>query len=194
MSTMLLILDMINDLVHEEGPNGGAKGYGPITTSIQSAEGHEFWLAEEYHQRYLEKNPKGYDCHVNTGVRFPVELAPEIVVSGQYPVVIDEHELRSRVDELSFEVLRRAATERRTGDDEPQPSQAAPPADVVDTHTGGCGVWYGRGHRLMLRLCVNLPSKLNGPVVVVHALTQRSTPSQSRSNVCVGLVLAPNTS
>jgi nicotinamidase-related amidase len=29
-STMLLILDMINDLVHEEGPNGGAKGYGPI--------------------------------------------------------------------------------------------------------------------------------------------------------------------
>ena len=89
-----------------------AQGYGPITTSIQSAEGHEFWLAEEYHQRYLEKNPKGYDCHVNTGVRFPAELAPEIVVSGQYPVVIDEHELRSRVDELSFEVLRRAATEQ----------------------------------------------------------------------------------
>lgn len=29
-NTMLLILDMINDLVHEDGPNGGAKGYGPI--------------------------------------------------------------------------------------------------------------------------------------------------------------------
>jgi nicotinamidase-related amidase len=26
---MLLVLDMINDLVHAEGPNGGAKGYGP---------------------------------------------------------------------------------------------------------------------------------------------------------------------
>jgi methionine-R-sulfoxide reductase len=89
-----------------------ARGYGPITTSIQSAEGHEFWLAEEYHQRYLEKNPKGYDCHVNTGVRFPSELAPEIVVSGQYPVVINEDELRARVDDLSFEVLRRAATEQ----------------------------------------------------------------------------------
>ena len=63
--------------------------------------------------KFLEKNPKGYDCHVNTGVRFPAELAPEIVVSGQYPVVIDEHELRSRVDELSFEVLRRAATEQQ---------------------------------------------------------------------------------
>ena len=29
-NTMFLILDMINDLVHENGPNGGAKGYGPI--------------------------------------------------------------------------------------------------------------------------------------------------------------------
>jgi len=89
-----------------------AEGHGPITTQITSAEGHEFWLAEEYHQRYLEKNPKGYDCHANTGVRFPSELAPEIMVTGQYPVVINEDELRSRVDELSFEVLRRAATEQ----------------------------------------------------------------------------------
>ena len=89
-----------------------ADGHGPITTSIVSASGHEFWEAEEYHQRYLEKNPKGYDCHANTGVRFPSELAPEIVVSGQYPVVVDEAALRARVDELSFEVLRRAATEQ----------------------------------------------------------------------------------
>lgn len=29
-NTMFLVLDMINDLVHEDGPNGGAKGYGPI--------------------------------------------------------------------------------------------------------------------------------------------------------------------
>ena len=48
-----------------------ADGYGSITTSIVSASGHEFWEAEEYHQRYLEKNPNGYDCHSNTGVNFP---------------------------------------------------------------------------------------------------------------------------
>jgi methionine-R-sulfoxide reductase len=88
-----------------------AEGHGLITTQITSAEGHEFWGAEEYHQRYLEKSPKGYDCHANTGVRFPSELAPEIVVSGQYPFAINEDELRGRVGELSFEVLRRAATE-----------------------------------------------------------------------------------
>jgi nicotinamidase-related amidase len=27
--SMLLVLDMINDLVHADGPNGGLKGYGP---------------------------------------------------------------------------------------------------------------------------------------------------------------------
>jgi len=29
-------------------------------------------LAEEYHQKYLQKNPNGYDCHSSTGVAFPV--------------------------------------------------------------------------------------------------------------------------
>ena len=46
-------------------------GIGEIVTQIQSAAGHEYFLAEEYHQRYLEKNPNGYDCHARTGVFFP---------------------------------------------------------------------------------------------------------------------------
>ena len=44
---------------------------GNICTEIQEAEGHTYWLAEEYHQRYLEKNPNGYDCHSSTGIAFP---------------------------------------------------------------------------------------------------------------------------
>lgn len=43
-----------------------------ITTEILPAP--EFWEAEEYHQRYLEKNPNGYDCHATTGVSFPIGL------------------------------------------------------------------------------------------------------------------------
>lgn len=43
-----------------------------ITTEIFPAP--EFWEAEEYHQRYLEKNPNGYDCHATTGVPFPIVL------------------------------------------------------------------------------------------------------------------------
>ncbi len=33
----------------------------PIVTQVISAT--EFWLGEKYHQKYLEKNPKGYTCH-----------------------------------------------------------------------------------------------------------------------------------
>ena len=88
-----------------------AAGHGAIVSEILPADGKTFWVAEEYHQRYLEKNPKGYDCHSQTGVPFPSHEWPEIVVSGAYPIQIDEVALRARLDQLSFEVLRRADTE-----------------------------------------------------------------------------------
>jgi peptide-methionine (S)-S-oxide reductase len=47
-------------------------GLGAIVTEIQSSEGIEYFLAEEYHQKYLAKNPNGYDCHSSTGVAFPL--------------------------------------------------------------------------------------------------------------------------
>mgnify|MGYP003340399317 FL=1 len=56
--------EIYNDVVKEAG-------YGEIVTEITDASPHKFWLAEEYHQRYLEKNPDGYDCHSSTGVAFP---------------------------------------------------------------------------------------------------------------------------
>ena len=48
-----------------------AEGIGEIVTEILDATGVTFYAAEEYHQRYLEKNPNGYDCHSSTGVAFP---------------------------------------------------------------------------------------------------------------------------
>ena len=47
------------------------EGIGEIVTEILDATGVTFYAAEEYHQRYLEKNPNGYDCHSSTGVAFP---------------------------------------------------------------------------------------------------------------------------
>jgi peptide-methionine (S)-S-oxide reductase len=47
-------------------------GIGEIVTEILSADGVVFYEAEEYHQRYLEKNPNGYDCHASAGVAFPI--------------------------------------------------------------------------------------------------------------------------
>jgi peptide-methionine (S)-S-oxide reductase len=47
-----------------------AAGYGPITTEISPAS--EFYYAEEYHQQYLAKNPRGYCGLGGTGVSCPV--------------------------------------------------------------------------------------------------------------------------
>ena len=47
-----------------------ADGIGDIVTQIESAAPHTYWLAEDYHQKYLAKNPNGYDCHSSTGVLF----------------------------------------------------------------------------------------------------------------------------
>jgi len=33
----------------------------PVVTTLEPLE--RFWLAEEYHQDYLQKNPGGYTCH-----------------------------------------------------------------------------------------------------------------------------------
>jgi peptide-methionine (S)-S-oxide reductase len=49
-------------------------GMDKIVTEIISADGITYWPAEEYHQKYLAKNPNGYDCHSSTGVAFPLEL------------------------------------------------------------------------------------------------------------------------
>jgi len=47
-------------------------GIGEIVTEIQEVGEYKYWIAEEYHQRYLEKNPNGYDCHSSTGIEFPM--------------------------------------------------------------------------------------------------------------------------
>jgi peptide-methionine (S)-S-oxide reductase len=42
---------------------------GEITTEVREAP--TYYYAEDEHQQYLAKNPHGYRCHSNTGVRFP---------------------------------------------------------------------------------------------------------------------------
>ncbi|CAB4339815.1 unannotated protein [freshwater metagenome] len=51
-----------------------SNGMDKIVTEILPATGITYWPAEEYHQKYLAKNPNGYDCHSSTGVAFPMEL------------------------------------------------------------------------------------------------------------------------
>lgn len=48
-----------------------AAGVDQIVTEILPVEDTKYYFAEEYHQKYLEKNPNGYDCHASTGIAFP---------------------------------------------------------------------------------------------------------------------------
>ncbi len=49
-----------------------SRGYGEISTEIEPL--REYYLAEDYHQQYLHKNPGGYCNHGFNGVSCPVGL------------------------------------------------------------------------------------------------------------------------
>ena len=51
-------------------PRLAAAGYGPITTELVDAPA--FYYAEDYHQQYLHKNPRGYCGLGGTGVACPI--------------------------------------------------------------------------------------------------------------------------
>jgi peptide-methionine (S)-S-oxide reductase len=53
-------------------------GIGEIVTEILDSTGVTYYLAEEYHQKYLAKNPNGYDCHSSTGVAFPNAIIEQV--------------------------------------------------------------------------------------------------------------------
>ena len=57
------------ELTKVYGEELARRGLGEITTEIAPAPA--YYYAEDAHQQYLAKNPFGYRCHANTGVRFP---------------------------------------------------------------------------------------------------------------------------
>jgi peptide-methionine (S)-S-oxide reductase len=53
-------------------------GIGEIVSEILDSNGITYYPAEEYHQKYLAKNPNGYDCHSSTGIPFPQSISEPV--------------------------------------------------------------------------------------------------------------------
>ncbi|MGH1600584.1 peptide-methionine (R)-S-oxide reductase MsrB [Campylobacter majalis] len=60
-------------------------------------------LAEEYHQKYLDKNPGGY-CHIN------LNLAHEPLFKAKFSLT--QKELKDKLNDISYAVTQQNATER----------------------------------------------------------------------------------
>ena len=61
--------EVAEQLTKVYGEELARRGYDPITTEIRPAPA--YYYAEDHHQQYLAKNPHGYRCHANTGIKFP---------------------------------------------------------------------------------------------------------------------------
>ena len=72
--------------------------------AVELAPLENFYPAEEYHQKYLDKNPSGY-CHIPKKY-FSLGKAPEFDFTSE-----SEADLRSRIGDMAFEVTKRGATE-----------------------------------------------------------------------------------
>ncbi|WP_341925717.1 peptide-methionine (S)-S-oxide reductase MsrA [Nocardioides psychrotolerans] len=57
------------ELTDVYGAELALRGLGEITTEVREVP--TYYYAEDHHQQYLAKNPHGYRCHANTGVKFP---------------------------------------------------------------------------------------------------------------------------
>lgn len=78
----------------------------PIVTEVEPLE--HYYLAEEYHQDYLEKNPDGY-CHIEFDSLEDQEI-PALIDPADYPKPSDE-ELKATLTEAQYNVTQKDDTE-----------------------------------------------------------------------------------
>jgi peptide methionine sulfoxide reductase msrA/msrB len=77
----------------------------PIAIEAKPLE--NYWSAEEYHQKYLDKNPGGY-CHINPEY---FELAKSSVVDPDVYAAADAESAKKALNPLQYDVTMRNGTE-----------------------------------------------------------------------------------
>ena len=77
----------------------------PIAIEVKTLE--NFYLAEDYHQKYLDKNPGGY-CHIKPE---KFEKAAKAVVNPANYAAPDTETLQKNLNEMQFAVTQQSATE-----------------------------------------------------------------------------------
>lgn len=70
----------------------------------------QFFLAEGYHQDYLDKNPLGY-CHIDLN-----QVTEIVIVENNYPKPSDEV-LREKLTQAQYEVTQKSYTEKAFGNE-----------------------------------------------------------------------------
>ena len=83
-----------------------ASGYGNIKTKLEPLD--NFYLAEEYHQDYLKKNPNGYCPDLSTGIVFSKKdknlLNNESLLLGKHILILDSQTYCPYCDKLKENV------------------------------------------------------------------------------------------
>ena len=136
----------------------------PVMIEVKPLE--NFYPAEEYHQKYLEKNPGGY-CHIG-GAKF--EQARRAADDVTLYRVMEREELRYTLSELQFEVTQNGATEAPFRNEyfatfEPgiyvDITSGEPLFVSADKFDAGCG-WPSFARPLAERLLAELPDHSHG--------------------------------
>ena len=113
--TGIYYIDEVDRQVIEYAMEAEAKKYDKeLVVELEPLDG--YYLAEEYHQDYLQKNPNGY-CHISLDYAYVPLDKPELKTEGimidesKYPKPSDE-ELKERLTPLQYDVTQSGHTER----------------------------------------------------------------------------------
>ena len=98
--------DLAKKLINQYQDLLTAKGFGKIKTKLEALD--NFYLAEEYHQDYLKKNPNGYCPDLSTGIVFSQEQKEYIdnskLVLGKQILILDSQSFCPYCEKLKEDV------------------------------------------------------------------------------------------